>query len=158
MTVLPLIMKPPKGWTLPGDPGERVQLVHLMPTILERIGIDAPGRCDAPPIGKTNGMAVAELYRNTGQVMQNERGQGERYDRDLKAIYKDGFKLILSTRKGDGDAGLFDLRSDPGESRDISPSDPDRAAVLPRRIGSREDRYRARRSGRASCCARAPPA
>jgi arylsulfatase A-like enzyme len=133
---LPLIMKPPKGWKLEGDPGERVQLVHLMPTILERLGIDAPARCDAPPIGKTNGMAVAELYRNTGHVLQNERGQGQRFDRDLKAIYKDGFKLILSTRKDDGDAGLFDLRSDPGESRDLSPSEPQRAAGLLRALES----------------------
>lgn len=131
---LPLIMKAPQGVTLPDDANERVQLVHLMPTILELLDIELPPRCDAPPMGKTNGMAVAELYKNPGHVKHDSRGQGDRYDRNLKAIYMDHFKLILSTRKADRDSGLFDLLSDPGENRDLLSERPEEAAGLLRAL------------------------
>ena len=37
----------------------------------------------------------------------------------MRAIYWGNYKLILSSKPGDPDAGLFDLANDPGETHDL---------------------------------------
>jgi len=128
----PLIMKVPQGWAAIGDPAQRVQPVHLMPTILERLGITPAAPMDVHPMGETGGVAVAELYKNLGNVTFNAQGNGERFDRNLKAIYVKQYKLIDSTRANDEDAGLFDLAADPGETQNL-------AGELPEVLASMRD-------------------
>lgn len=122
---VPLIVKYPKGWDPAEDRTERVQLVNILPTILSRLEIDPIAPMDAPPIGQTGSVAVAELYKNLGKVKFEVEGDEERYDRNLKAIYIKDLKLIVSTRDNDPDAGLFDLGIDPGENNNLSKERPD---------------------------------
>jgi len=121
---IPLIVKYPRGWKAEPDRSEMVQLVNIMPTILNSLEINPVAPMDAPPIGQTGDLAVAELYKNLGKVKAGAGRDGERYDRDLKAIYMKGFKLIVSTRDNDPDAGLFDLSADPDEINNLSKERP----------------------------------
>jgi len=122
---VPLIIKPPKGASLTADPAARVQLVHIMPTILEGLRIEPQAPMDVPPLGRSSGLAVAELYKNLGNVKFKAGGDGQRYDRNLKAIYMKQYKLIESTNTADPDSGLFDLQRDPGETTDLAAENPD---------------------------------
>jgi arylsulfatase A-like enzyme len=135
---VPLIIKPPAGWKTIGDRTARVQLVHIMPTILDRLGIanDAPFDVlpmDRLPMDRADGLAATELYRNAGNI--NTREDGERFDRDLTAIYKGRYKMIFSTREGDRDAGLFDLVGDPGETTALEGIDTERADEMRDALG-----------------------
>ncbi len=127
---IPLIMKTPKGWKPIGHPEELVQLVNIMPTILERLDIDPAGPMDARPMGRGTDFAVAELYKNVGNVKFSAQGHGARYDRNLKALYQGEYKLICSTKENDEDAGLFHPETDPLEMHDLTLEHPDKAESL----------------------------
>jgi hypothetical protein len=79
-----------------------------------------------------NHPAIAELYRSVGNV----RWKGERFSRELRAIYSDNdsknYKLIVSSKAADPDAGLFDLRADPGENHDLSAERPEVVKAMTR--------------------------
>jgi arylsulfatase A-like enzyme len=115
---VPLIMKMPADRDSIGDPVARIQLVHIMPTILDRLGIEPGSPFDALPIDRAGDLAAAELYRNVDNVNAGELGR--RYDREMTAFYRGRFKLIVSTRENDGDAGLFDIADDPGENNNLA--------------------------------------
>jgi len=136
---VPLIVKYPKGWTVSDDRTEMIQLVHIMPSIVDRLGLTHAPPMDAPPIGRTDGVAVAELYKNLGKVKFGSGGDAERYDRNLKAIYMKGLKLIVSTRPDDPDAGLFDLEADPGENNNLSKERPDLFRYMYRALSQWEE-------------------
>ena len=127
---IPLIMKTPKGWGRIGDRSEMIQLVNIMPTILDRLGIEAEAPMDAAPMGGRSDVAVAELYKNLANVKFNVLGCGARFDRNLKAVYWGKYKLIRSTKEKDEDAGLFDLTEHPLERRDLNLERPDLALKL----------------------------
>jgi arylsulfatase A-like enzyme len=111
-----LIIKPPAEASFDVDPDERCQSVDVMPTLLRALGIDGPARVEGQPLGSVTHPVIAELFRSAGNV----QWKGERFSRELRAIYSGVYKLIVSTRADDPDAGLFDLASDPGELRDLS--------------------------------------
>ncbi len=136
---VPLIVKYPKGWIDADDHAELVQLVNIMPSIVNRLAITPPPPMDAPPIGQTDGVAVAELYKNLGKVKFGSDGDEQRYDRNLKAIYMKGLKLIVSTRLDDPDAGLFDIGADPGENNNLSKERPDLFRYMYRALSQWEE-------------------
>jgi len=127
---VPLIIKPPKGTAAPGSPDDMVQIVSLMPTILKEIDIDPGAPMDTRPIGEGQNPIVAELYKNLGNVVFGAGGEGSRFNRDLTAIYLNDFKLILSTKRNDRDAGLFNLRDDPWETKNLIKQNPKQAKAL----------------------------
>lgn len=120
-----LLIKPPRGFALELDPEKRSQSVDVMPTLLDALKIVLPTEMEGQPLRIANHPAVAELYRSVGNV----RWKGERFRRELRAIYSSSpspnYKLILSSKEGDPDAGLFDLAADPGENRDLSAERPE---------------------------------
>jgi arylsulfatase A-like enzyme len=128
-----LLIKPPRGLALEIDPDTRAQSVDVMPTLLDSLEISLPSKMEGQPLGIANHPAIAELYRSVGNV----RWKGERFRRELRAIYsRDDFndksdddahdyKLIVSSKKDDPDSGLFDLRADPEELHDLSTEQPD---------------------------------
>lgn len=116
----PLIIKWPAGWSDPPSTEQQCQQVDIMPTIIQRLGIDSGVRFEGQPLGEVNHPLVCELYRNQAFV----DSEGPRFDRDLIAVYADSYKLILSTKENDQDAGLFDLEKDPGEETDLADKKP----------------------------------
>jgi arylsulfatase A-like enzyme len=126
----PMIVKWPAGWKpIPAEKQE-CQHVDIMPTLLDRLDIEAPVPLEGDILGQVEHPVVCELFRNIGQI----RREGPRYDRHLTAIFQDRYKLILSSKEGDPDAGLFDLERDPGEELDISAAQADRAAAMKDRL------------------------
>ena len=121
-----LIVKPPAGVELPLDPGERSQSLDIMPTLLSALGIEAPAAMEGQPLGSVTRPVVAELYRNPGTIAW--RGKG--YDRNLRAVYRGRYKLVVSTRKNDRHSGLFDLEHDPMERNDLRAARPRLAESL----------------------------
>jgi arylsulfatase A-like enzyme len=124
--IMPLIIKWPRGWKPCAKPETRCQQVDILPTIVERLGLESPPAFEGQPLDKLTHPAVCELYRNEGNVTT----KGSRFDRALTALYADQYKLILSTRDEDPDAGLFDLSADPGEENDLISSRPRLANAL----------------------------
>jgi arylsulfatase A-like enzyme len=121
-----LVIKAPADATRRFDPDERCQQVHLMPTLLDALGLSSTAPLDAEPLGSVRRPAVAELYENP-----KDRHYGvESRQRHLQAVYHGTHKLILSTRADDPAAGLFDLAADPGEREDLSARDAELHASL----------------------------
>lgn len=127
---VPLIIKPPKGSKAPGSADEIVQIVSLMPTILKHLDIEPQAPMDTRPMGEGENPIVAELYKNLGNLSVNSMGERKRFNRDLRAIYLKDYKLIVSTRQNDKDAGLFNLKDDPWESSNLIKERPEEAEVL----------------------------
>jgi len=127
-----LTIKPPKGVTLAADGSERAQSVDVMPTLLDALGFDAPAGIEGEPVHAITHPFVAELYRTAGNV----QWKGERFERELRAIYEGPYKLIVSSKAEDRDAGLFDLSRDPGEEEDRSAAEPERAAAMRQRLAA----------------------
>jgi arylsulfatase A-like enzyme len=116
-----LLIKPPKDISLNLDPEARAQSVDVMPTLLDAVGIALPPSIEGQPFNAVTHPSIAELYRSAGNV----QWKGDRFQRELRAIYSGDFKLIVSSKPGDLDAGLFDLKTDPGETHDLSEEQPE---------------------------------
>ena len=116
---------------------DAVQLVDLAPTVLDVLGRD---RSSWPPFegvslldepaleGRT---LVAEYMRPESQRWRFRRVDPtfdfSRFDRSLTAVIQDGWKLIRSDRD---EEELYDLVSDPGETRNLVSDRPQRADRL----------------------------
>lgn len=123
----PLIIKWPKDWDpLPSD-SERWCQVDILPTIIQRLGLEAPGPLEGRPMGKSARPVVCELYRNPGNA---KLWKTDRFDRILQAIYHEDYKLILSSRAEDPDSGLFNLDRDPQETKNLASEDKEKTAEL----------------------------
>jgi arylsulfatase A-like enzyme len=110
-----LVIKPPSGVLLELDTEQRCQSVDVMPTLLAALGIDDPPPMEGQSLGAITHPMVTELFHNPGHVHWN----GERFRRDLRAVYDGRYKLVVSSRPDDPDAGLFDLTTDPDEESDL---------------------------------------
>jgi len=109
---VPLIMKYPKGWRSDDNIEDRLQLMDIMPTILDRLKIPIPRTCQGQPIGNVSHKIIAELHRNRGDILSF----GKRFDRDLRTIYEGPYKFIGSS---DGKNELYDIVADPQENHNI---------------------------------------
>jgi arylsulfatase len=115
---VPLILRFPGR--LPGGlrVGARARLIDLMPTVLDLLGVAAPpeieGRSLVPllhgPSSASEG-CVSELLQS-------------RVHRVFQSMRRDGLTYIVDG----GVEQLFDLATDPGEVRDLAPTQPDQVA------------------------------
>ncbi|MFT5444575.1 MAG: arylsulfatase A-like enzyme [Myxococcota bacterium] len=125
-----LIVKPPRGVAFDVDPAKQVQSVDIMPTLLDALGLEVPETLEGEPLHSVKHPAVAELFRTAGNV----QWKGERFRRELKAIYYGDYKLIISSAAKDPDAGLFNLQEDPEELHDLTNERPDVVALMSERL------------------------
>ena len=125
---VPLILKVP-GWTGPTAVADRVSSIDLMPTVLDLLVVRVP--------------AVAKAQLRGTSLVPTMRGEPARRDVFAETDYRqytykravitpDGRKLIhtLETRRRE----LYDLAADPGETRDLSATDPALADELERKL------------------------
>ncbi len=120
---IPLLIRHP-GLEKTGRIEERVFIVDLLPTILLNSGINPPENIEGVPIpeavkDKTYRKQaaftpLAELYYTLWDWYFSPNG--DRFNRIRRAIYRDGFKVIIST---DGKNEVYDLGSDPGELNNL---------------------------------------
>jgi arylsulfatase A-like enzyme len=125
-----LIIKPPVDVSLELDPNTRAQSVDIMPTLLQGLGINLPSTMEGEPLDRITHPAMVELYRSAGNV----RWKGERFRRELRALYDGDYKLLLSSKDDDPDAGLFDLQNDPAETNDLHAELPDVVNAMVKRF------------------------
>jgi arylsulfatase A-like enzyme len=124
---IPMIIKFPGASHLRGSDDTPVQLVDLVPTVLDVAG--------APPVAGVEG----EILPHVTHPIRAEEGinpflvanYGDVYDRAIRVLYDPPYKLIATSR---GDHMLFDLAHDPGEEENLAAREPDRAAELARRM------------------------
>jgi arylsulfatase A-like enzyme len=127
---VPLIMYWPK--TLPA--GKRikdlVQVVDIMPTILELANLPNPLEiqgCSLLPIinevSSSKNLAYTELFRNKYRIEK----YGKRFDKRLKSLQTKEVKLIKSSA---GENELYDLVNDPYEQKNIYNSSADQRQEL----------------------------
>ncbi len=109
---VPLMIREPKQ-TEPRDVERRVSLVDVLPTLAELLGLPPP---------ETSGRSLVRLLRGhvgppvpyfaSVRAPNVKRGGAARgQDVQTVAVYRDRFKLVLTSERAD----LFDLSDDPGE-------------------------------------------
>lgn len=137
---VPLILKLP-GCTEAVRVEPMVQLIDLLPTLMALASIDEPdtsrefhGR-DLLVAMRTESFAdfaVSELYRPDQQIWRNKVPDflpefRERFDRTLRSYRTNTHKLIWSSN---GRHELYDLKDDPGETKNLIQTDAQTAARL----------------------------
>lgn len=120
---VPMVVKLP-GTTRPkavvDDP---VQLVDILPTVLDAVGAPVPGGVQGSPMRQVARNSLAEEHINPEFVSF----YGEVYNRALRVIYDGPYKLISSSR---GEKLLFDLAKDPEENNDLAKQEAERVASM----------------------------
>lgn len=121
------------GRIRPGHSDDPVQLVDVLPTVLELAGIPAPGALDGrslAPLLRGEALPVrpafSEMLSALGECQRLGLTDNCRLDR--YAVQTQRFKLISSSvPRSDR---LYDLAEDPLETRDVSTEHPDELARL----------------------------
>lgn len=114
---IPLVVKLPGASHPKGAVSNPVQLVDILPTVLQTIGAPVPAGVQGSPLQQVARHSLAEEHINPEFVSF----YGEVYNRALRVIYDGPYKLISTSR---GERFLFDLTKDPGEDHDLAKDDP----------------------------------
>ena len=109
---VPLLIRYPHA-ALTGDFSAPVQVLDLMPTILDTVGVPLPAGLQGQVLPRVTHEIVVEEFINRRLA---ER-YGKRYDREIRALYLDGYKLISTSQ---GELELYRLQSDPGEEDNLA--------------------------------------
>jgi arylsulfatase A-like enzyme len=104
-----------------------VQLVDLVPTVAEVVGVGAPDGVEGRPLSDDRRRVYAEEGINPFLVQR----YGASYDRAVRVVYDGNYKLISTSR---GERMLFDLAADPGEASDLASREPDRVQELTQQL------------------------
>ena len=111
-------------------PGHRAKPVHnvdIFPTVLELLNIDYRGDSQGHSLFAADASTVvAEWYAAPARLSLAPAMKG-RFDRDLRAIRANGYKLFVDSR---GNVALYDLEHDPTESEDLSATNEARRVEL----------------------------
>jgi arylsulfatase len=106
-----LFVRFPRGRGAGTTTAAPVSVVDLLPVIAKELGLRLPPGVEGVLVNDRR-MVLAEVFRN-GQFL---KGYGSRFDRDLVALIRWPWKLIVSDR---GERELFQLDTDPLESRNL---------------------------------------
>ncbi len=113
---VPLVVKYPRS-ILKGRFDSAVQQVDIFPTVLAALGLAIPPAIQGEELPVIRHPIIAEQYTH-GYLVKK---YGDRYDRDLTAIYLGDKKYIESSK---GTKFLFDLANDPREARNLAKARP----------------------------------
>ena len=128
---VPLIIRHPRRFAAGRVVAEPVELVDLFPTILALADIEPPTDRD----GRLLAEAAAQPARTIHAKLALDRNHAE-------VLLRFPWKLHIRRAKvGKREVQLYDLASDPGETRDRSAEQPSRVAAM---LAELEDRYRRR--------------
>ncbi|MCC6767258.1 MAG: sulfatase [Deltaproteobacteria bacterium] len=120
---VPMVVKLPGASRPKGVVADSVQLVDILPTVLQTIGAPLPGGVQGSPLQQVAHDSLAEEHINPEFVSF----YGEVYNRALRVIYEGPYKLISTSR---GERFLFDLGKDPGEEQNLAEREPQRVTGM----------------------------
>lgn len=125
---VPLVVRlpgPPAGRTI----GEQVSSLDVMPTILDLLEVEVP----AATRTRLRGVSLAPALRGepVGRDVYSETDY-RLYTFKRSVRTADGWKFILTLE--DGARELYNLRDDPGETRNLAAAEPRRAYELEQRL------------------------
>lgn len=109
---VPLLIRMP-GWKSGKVVGNQVRLLDLMPTILDLCGCPAPAGVEGTsmsPLWSDNG----QRYEVAESISEMQRAPWHRI-----AVRTEAFKFIWDNKRPD-QPELFDLQTDPGETKNVS--------------------------------------
>lgn len=123
--LVPLIIRLPDGASAGRTVAEQVRLIDVAPTILQLVEVAAPDSFVGESLEPffSGDASPRPAYSETYYPRWHFGWQ------DLHALRKDGFKYVQAPREE-----LYDLRSDPGESRNLADADPTRAAAFEQEV------------------------
>jgi arylsulfatase A-like enzyme len=119
---IPLILKYPGSRTAPDTREEQVQLVDLLPTILNALGLAIPPDVQGSPLGRRAHPLIAEVYPLP--FLEHARG-------DFRMLREENDKFVWHSG---GDHRLFDLVADPDETVDLAERRPEQAQSMRARL------------------------
>jgi arylsulfatase A-like enzyme len=131
-----LVLRVPPGPAAPRRVPEVVRSVDVMPTLLELMGIPAEGL----PL---QGQSLLPLLAGENLELHSfSHARAVHEEEDSRyAVRSDHWRLILD--RATGKAELYDLRDDPGATRDVAESNPEMVAVLRSLLDRQSERDRA---------------
>lgn len=132
--LIPLIVRYPREIAGGRVVTQTVRSVDLLPTLLELAGIEAPADLDGRSLvpllrGELEAPRVAYLESDVKMFAENRRREVPGVAGVIRGLRTDRFKLLLHTTRRGSRVELFDLRADPGETRDLA-ADPAYASEL----------------------------
>ncbi|MGE4218832.1 MAG: sulfatase, partial [Alphaproteobacteria bacterium] len=112
--------------------------LDVMPTLLARLGRTR----DLPPDAEGRDLAAPVMPARPWMGLTSRGGFAEpdplHIDRFIAAMAEDGLKLHLWQQAGRAvRTALYDLRTDPGETRDVAADHPERARAMTERLEAR---------------------
>lgn len=112
---VPLVIRGPG--IEPGVSRKPVQGIDLFPTVLDLLGLPSAPSQGVSVFAEETSAIVSEWYMSeSGLLLDKVPG---RFERDLTSLRDGPLRAILSSR-GDAEAELYDLESDPEESRNLA--------------------------------------
>jgi arylsulfatase A-like enzyme/Flp pilus assembly protein TadD len=129
----------------------QVRTIDVMPTVLDLLGISPPR--------DVQGESLLPLVRDPRREWRSEALQESRFNElhygwaPLRALRDGRYKYVEAPTPE-----LYDLRADPGETRNLAPSDPSRAQAMRSRLGRLADALSAADLGRSAASHPAPEA
>jgi arylsulfatase A-like enzyme len=140
---IPLIVKYPRSRKINGTCSSRVSLIDLMPTVLAALEIPAPDQLQGNVLTEVpdDRRVFAEHYRDRLWIEKF----GERFDRDLIALYSGDFKYIGASH---GQHELYNVSGDPRESHNLVHELPDIAATMHEETEKRLAHFESAKSGK----------
>lgn len=120
---VPLVVKRPGAGRPRGVVRHPVQLVDLLPTIVQLTGAQLPPGVEGAGLDAGTRPVYAEEGINPFLVAD----YGAFYDRAMRVVYDGDYKLLSTSR---GERMLFDLAHDPAEEHDLAAAQPERLAHL----------------------------
>jgi len=124
---IPMVVKFPGTARPRGEVREPVQLVDVLPSVLEILGLPVPPDVQGEPLQRVRHGIVAEEHINPEFVSY----YGQVYNRALRVLYEGPYKLIATSR---GERMLFDLASDRAEENDLASREPARVREMEQRL------------------------
>ncbi len=107
---VPLFVRFPRGRGAGTTTNDPISVIDLLPLIAKELNLPLPPGVEGVLVGDRR-VVLAEIFRN-GHSLKH---YGPRFDRDLVALIRWPWKLIVSDR---GERELYRLDIDPAESRD----------------------------------------
>jgi arylsulfatase len=132
---VPFVLSWPRG--LGGTRGDGLRhayqyVTDLHPTLLDLAGVDRPREQHGAKVQPVDGTSFSPVLRSADAESTHPEQYSECFGN--RSFYQDGWKLVSLHERGapyeDEEWELYDLRSDPTETRDLADAEPDRVKEL----------------------------